>query len=128
MTRNQKTEAAPVVFEPEFNSWLADISEQRIVLQPGAGPEVVSRAARAGGDITCAPELVGALRPNRIHGGVISASLTRWRLAAMAAIGPATWMNRSSTACTALPNWAPSTCASIRPAPRHRRSVPSWAG
>ena len=89
MTRSKKTEAAPVVFEPEFVAALADIFEQRIVFNQVLGLKVVSvRPEQVVGRITMRPELVGHYAYNRIHGGVISASLDAMGgLAVMAAIG-----------------------------------------
>ncbi len=90
MTRSKKTEAtAPVEFEPEFVAALADIFEQRIVFNQVLGLKVVSvRPEQVVGRITMRPELVGHYAYNRIHGGVISASLDAMGgLAVMAAIG-----------------------------------------
>ena len=90
MTRSKKTEtAAPVAFEPEFVAALADIFEQRIVFNQVLGLKVVSvRPEQVVGRITMRPDLVGHYAYNRIHGGVISASLDAMGgLAVMAAIG-----------------------------------------
>ena len=90
MTRKKdKTDATPVVFEPEFVAALADIFEQRIVFNQVLGLKVVSvTPERVVGSVAMRHELVGHYAYNRIHGGVISASLDAMGgLAVMAAIG-----------------------------------------
>ncbi len=89
MTRSKKADTAPVVFEPEFVAALADIFEQRIVFNQVLGLKVVSvQPHQVVGRIAMRPELVGHYAYNRVHGGVISASLDALGgLAVMAAIG-----------------------------------------
>lgn len=89
MNRSKKADTAPVVFEPEFVAALADIFEQRIVFNQVLGLKVVSvTPERVTGSVQMRPELVGHYAYNRVHGGVISASLDALGgLAVMAAIG-----------------------------------------
>ena len=84
-----KSPAAPVVFEPEFVEALKDIFEQRIVFNQVLGLKIVSIAPeRVVGSVAMKPQLVGHFAYNRVHGGVISASLDALGgLAVMAAIG-----------------------------------------
>lgn len=84
-----KTPAAPVVFEPEFVDALKDIFEQRIVFNQVLGLKIVDIAPeRVVGRVDMKPQLVGHFAYNRVHGGVISASLDALGgLAVMAAIG-----------------------------------------
>ncbi|GAB4088892.1 thioesterase family protein [Hydrogenophaga soli] len=79
----------PVVFEPEFTAALTDIFETRIVFNQMLGMKIVSiLPEQVMGRIQMRPELVGHFAYNRIHGGVISASLDALGgLAVMAAIG-----------------------------------------
>jgi uncharacterized protein (TIGR00369 family) len=78
-----------VAFEPDFVQGLRDIFEHRIVFNQVLGLEVTRLepdgvAARLG----MKPELVGHYLYNRLHGGVISASLDAMGgLVVMAAIG-----------------------------------------
>jgi uncharacterized protein (TIGR00369 family) len=78
-----------VVFEPEFVDALKDIFEQRIVFNQVLGLKIVSIAPeRVVGRVAMQPQLVGHFAYNRVHGGVISASLDALGgLAVMAAIG-----------------------------------------
>jgi uncharacterized protein (TIGR00369 family) len=89
MTRSKKPDAAPVVFEPEFVAALGEIFEQRIVFNQVLGLKVASvTPERVVGRVAMRPELIGHYAHNRIHGGVISASLDALGgLAVMAAIG-----------------------------------------
>ncbi|MEN9844185.1 MAG: hypothetical protein RLZZ612_2014 [Pseudomonadota bacterium] len=88
-----KTKAAPptepVVFEPEFVEALRDIFEHRIVFNQVLGLKVTAITPDGVvGRIAMRPELVGHFAYNRVHGGVISASLDALGgLAVMAAIG-----------------------------------------
>ncbi len=84
-----KLPAIPVVFEPEFVDALKDIFEQRIVFNQVLGLKIVSIAPeRVVGRVAMQPQLVGHFAYNRVHGGVISASLDALGgLAVMAAIG-----------------------------------------
>jgi uncharacterized protein (TIGR00369 family) len=79
----------PVAFEPEFTAALTDIFETRIVFNQMLGMKIVSiQPEQVTGRIQMRPELVGHFAYNRIHGGVISASLDALGgLAVMAAIG-----------------------------------------
>jgi len=79
----------PVVFEPEFVDALKDIFEQRIVFNQVLGLKIVSiEPERVVGRVAMQPQLVGHFAYNRVHGGVISASLDALGgLAVMAAIG-----------------------------------------
>jgi uncharacterized protein (TIGR00369 family) len=81
--------ATPVVFETEFVDALKDIFEQRIVFNQVLGLKIVSIAPeRVVGRVAMQPQLVGHFAHNRVHGGVISASLDALGgLAVMAAIG-----------------------------------------
>ena len=84
-----KLPSTPVVFEPEFVDALKDIFEQRIVFNQVLGLKIVSIAPeRVVGRVAMQPQLVGHFAYNRVHGGVISASLDALGgLAVMAAIG-----------------------------------------
>lgn len=84
-----KSPSTPVVFEPEFVDALKDIFEQRIVFNQVLGLKIVSIAPeRVVGRVAMQPQLVGHFAYNRVHGGVISASLDALGgLAVMAAIG-----------------------------------------
>lgn len=79
----------PVEFEPEFIAGVKDIFEQRIVFNQVLGLKITDVGAeRVSARIVMRPELVGHFAYNRIHGGVISASLDALGgLAVMAAIG-----------------------------------------
>ena len=84
-----KATAAPAAFEPEFIEGVRTIFEEKIVFNQVLGlkintitPELVCA------EIQMKPELVGHFSYNRLHGGVISASLDALGgLAVMAAIG-----------------------------------------
>ncbi len=105
--------AAAIVFEPEFLAGLTTIFEEKIVFNQLLGLKVTSIAPQqVVARIDMRPELVGHYAYNRIHGGVISAGLDAMGgLAVMAAIGAKHMDEPPSSACTALPSWAPSTCA-----------------
>ncbi len=82
------TAAEPVPeFEPEFVAGLKKIFEEMIVFNQVLGLKIASiTPQRVMGRIAMCHELVGS--PNRLHGGVISASLDAMGgLAVMAAIG-----------------------------------------
>ena len=81
--------AAAIVFEPEFLAGLTTIFEEKIVFNQLLGLKVTSIAPQqVVARIDMRPELVGHYAYNRIHGGVISASLDAMGgLAVMAAIG-----------------------------------------
>ncbi|AMO23885.1 thioesterase family protein [Ramlibacter solisilvae] len=86
MTKNPG--AAPA-FEPEFIAGLKQIFEEKIVFNQVLGLKIVTLAPEGVvGRIEMKPELVGHFSYNRLHGGVISASLDAMGgLAVMAAIG-----------------------------------------
>lgn len=85
----KKTAAAeaPKEFEPEFVAGLKNIFEEMITFNQVLGLKITRISPeRVSGTIVMRPELVGS--PNRLHGGVISASLDAMGgLAVMAAIG-----------------------------------------
>jgi len=84
----KKHAAEPVSeFEPEFVAGLRHIFEDMITFNQVLGLKITSiKPERVSGAIVMRPELVGS--PNRLHGGVISASLDAMGgLAVMAAIG-----------------------------------------
>ncbi len=78
-----------IEFEPEYVTGLKKIFEEMIVFNQLLGLKVTSiEADRARGRIEMRRELSGHYSHNRIHGGVISASLDAMGgLAVMAAIG-----------------------------------------
>jgi uncharacterized protein (TIGR00369 family) len=79
----------PVEFEDEFVRGLTEIFEEKIVFNQVLGLKITSLHPEAvTGLITMKPDLVGHYAFNRLHGGVISASLDAMGgLAVMAAIG-----------------------------------------
>ena len=84
----KETAAEPVPeFEPEFVAGLKKIFEEMIVFNQVLGLKITSiKPDRVAARIAMRHELVGS--PNRLHGGVISASLDAMGgLAVMAAIG-----------------------------------------
>lgn len=84
----KKQAAEPVTaFEPEFVAGLRHIFEGMITFNQVLGLKITTIVPeRVSGHIDMRPELVGS--PNRLHGGVISASLDAMGgLAVMAAIG-----------------------------------------
>ena len=89
MTTTKPAGAAPTEFEPEFVAGLKELFEQRIVFNAVLGLKVTSvRPDGVTGRIDMKPDLVGHFAYQRIHGGVISASLDAMGgLAVMAAIG-----------------------------------------
>jgi uncharacterized protein (TIGR00369 family) len=90
MTKNKPAEKAPEIeFEPEFVAALKELFEEKIVFNQVIGLKV-TRVAPEGvaGRIDMKRDLIGHYAYNRIHGGVISASLDAMAgLAVMAAIG-----------------------------------------
>jgi uncharacterized protein (TIGR00369 family) len=80
---------AEIEFEAEFVSGLANIFEKLIVFNQMLGLKITSiKPDQVRARIDMKPELVGHYAYNRIHGGVISASLDALGgLAVMAAIG-----------------------------------------
>jgi uncharacterized protein (TIGR00369 family) len=87
MSRNPSATARQ--FEPEFVAGLKHIFEERIVFNQVLGLKVVELTSeRVSGRIEMKPQLVGHYLYNRLHGGVISATLDAMGgLAVMAAIG-----------------------------------------
>ena len=86
MTKNLP---AVTAFEPEFIAGLKEIFEERIVFNRLLGLKITGVSGDAvTATIAMKPELVGHFQHNRLHGGVISATLDALGgLAAMAAIG-----------------------------------------
>lgn len=84
-----KTTAPPAAFEPEFIDGLKSIFEDRIVFNQVLGLKITEvLPERVCGRIQMRRELIGHYAHNRVHGGVISASLDAMGgLACMAAIG-----------------------------------------
>jgi uncharacterized protein (TIGR00369 family) len=80
---------APVEFEPEFVDALRTMFEERIVFNSVLGLKITElKPEGVAGRIAMKPELIGHFTHNRLHGGVISATLDAMGgLAAMAAIG-----------------------------------------
>ena len=95
MTINTMTRSSPnpepsvVEFEEEFITGLTSMFEEKIVFNRVLGLKITSlKAERVTARIDMRHELVGHYAYNRIHGGVISASLDAMGgLAVMAAIG-----------------------------------------
>ena len=83
------TQAAPFEFEPEFITGLKKIFEEGIVFNKVLGLKITAlHPESAHARIEMRPELVGHFSYNRLHGGVISATLDAMGgLAVMAAIG-----------------------------------------
>jgi len=77
------------VFEADFVAGLATIFEERISFNRLLGLRIDSlEAERVSGQLAMRPELIGHYAHNRLHGGVISATLDAMGgLAVMAAIG-----------------------------------------
>lgn len=86
---DHKSDATAVVFEPEFVQSLKKLFEEMIVFNQVLGLKITTITP----ELVCAeiqmkPELVGHFSYNRLHGGVISASLDALGgLAVMVAIG-----------------------------------------
>ena len=81
--------AAPAPFEPEFIEGIRRIFEERIPFNQVLGLKLVHMAAdHVLGRVDMRPELIGHYSYNRLHGGVISATLDAMGgMAVMAAIG-----------------------------------------
>jgi uncharacterized protein (TIGR00369 family) len=79
----------PKAFEPEFIAGVTALFEEKIAFNHVLGLKVTSIAPeRASGRIDMRRELVGHFLYNRLHGGVISASLDAMAgVAVMAALG-----------------------------------------
>ncbi len=84
-----KTPVPPAPFEPEFIEGVRHIFEDRIVFNQVLGLKLIDIAAdHVTGRIEMRHELIGHFNHNRLHGGVISASLDAMGgMAVMAAIG-----------------------------------------
>ncbi|MEP7302591.1 MAG: thioesterase family protein [Caldimonas sp.] len=80
---------SPIVFEPDFIAGLRTLFEERIAFNRFLGLRIDAIAAEGvTGKLEMRPELVGHYTHQRLHGGVISASLDAMGgLAVMAAIG-----------------------------------------
>ena len=78
-----------VVFEPEFVAGLKDLFENKVVFNRVLGLQITHlHPEGAEGRIAMKPELVGHFAHDRLHGGVISATIDAMGgLAVMAAIG-----------------------------------------
>ena len=87
MTRNPAP--VPARFEPEFVEGLKAIFEEKIVFNQVLGLKITTLLPeRVAGRIAMKPELIGHYAHERLHGGVVSASLDALGgLAVMAAIG-----------------------------------------
>jgi acyl-coenzyme A thioesterase PaaI-like protein len=84
-----KPASAPPPFEPEFVEGLRHIFEERIVFNQVLGLKLVALSAdHVLGRVAMRPELIGHFSHQRLHGGVISATLDAMGgMAVMAAIG-----------------------------------------
>ncbi|MGQ0656404.1 MAG: thioesterase family protein [Betaproteobacteria bacterium] len=81
--------APPAPFEPEFVAKLRKLFEERVAFNRVIGLRILGiEQDRATGRIEMRPELIGSFLHQRLHGGVISATLDAMGgLAAIAAIG-----------------------------------------
>jgi uncharacterized protein (TIGR00369 family) len=84
-----RSDAAPRPFEPEFVTALTELFEERIPFNAVLGLRIDTFAeSGATGHLTMRPDLIGHYVHQRLHGGVISATLDAMAgLAVMAAIG-----------------------------------------
>lgn len=89
MTKTKAATDGAIEFEPEFVTGLKEIFEERIVFNRVLGLKITSlRPEGVAACIDMKPDLVGHFAYQRLHGGVISASLDAMAgLAVMAAIG-----------------------------------------
>ncbi len=89
MTKTKAAATGAIEFEPEFITGLKEIFEERIVFNSVLGLKVTSlRPEGVTGRLDMKRELIGHFAYERLHGGVISASLDAMAgLAVMAAIG-----------------------------------------
>ena len=80
---------APTAFEPDFVAGLTQLFEERIPCNAVLGLRIDSLAGEGvSGHLTMRPDLIGHYAHQRLHGGVISATLDAMAgLAVMAAIG-----------------------------------------
>ena len=85
----QRGSGAPAAFEREFVAALTQMFEERIPFNALLGLRIDKLAASgASGHLAMRPELIGHFAHQRLHGGVISATLDAMAgLAVMAAIG-----------------------------------------
>lgn len=83
------TEVPAVALDAEFSAALTELFEQKIVFNAVLGLKVARlQADRAWGQIEMRHELIGHFSHNRMHGGVISASLDAMGgLAVMTSLG-----------------------------------------
>jgi uncharacterized protein (TIGR00369 family) len=88
-TMSKHTSMPPPPFEPEFIEGLRHLFEERIAFNRVLGIRLTDVAAgRAAGRVEMRPELVGHFSYQRLHGGVISATLDAMAgVSVMAAIG-----------------------------------------
>ena len=84
-----KNPSPPAAFEPEFIAALKEMFEERIVFNRVLGLKIGEvHAEGATARIAMKPELIGHFAHNRLHGGVISATLDAMGgLAVMGAMG-----------------------------------------
>ena len=89
MTKTKAATDGPIEFEPEFVTGLKEIFEERIVFNRVLGLKITSlRPEGVAARIEMKQDLIGHFAYQRLHGGVISASLDAMAgLAVMAAIG-----------------------------------------
>lgn len=89
MTASSGSGIASSIFEADFVAGLATIFEERIAFNRVLGLRIDSlEAEQVSGHLLMRPDLVGHYAHNRLHGGVISATLDAMGgLAVMAAIG-----------------------------------------
>ncbi|MDO9403642.1 MAG: thioesterase family protein [Polaromonas sp.] len=89
MTKPSTATPAPIEFEDEFVRGLTEIFEEKIVFNHLLGLKITSlRAERVKARLVMRPDLVGHYAYNRLHGGVVSATLDSMAgLAVMVAIG-----------------------------------------
>jgi uncharacterized protein (TIGR00369 family) len=89
VSAHRKPADAAVGFEPEFVAGLTTMFEQRIPFNVVLGLRIDALAASGvTGHLDMRPELIGHFAHQRLHGGVISATLDAMAgLAVMAAIG-----------------------------------------
>lgn len=89
MSRTKPLDLSTIEFEPEYVAALTDIFERQIVFNQMLGLKITGvRPERVTGRIDMRHELIGHPAYNRVHGGVISASLDAMGgLAVLAALG-----------------------------------------
>jgi uncharacterized protein (TIGR00369 family) len=90
MSKNKPAELSRAIdFEPEFVAALKELFEEKIVFNRLLGLKITSVTPwGVAGRVEMKPDLIGHYTYNRLHGGVISASLDAMAgLAVMAAIG-----------------------------------------